>query len=479
MTEPHGAERDPANNSSPGTPPPDARKRRIGGRPILAVVIGVGVAALGSGFWLVVAVLPNAETLAEMGVIVGVAAAASGLGAGLIIGWIVRGSAGRAPRAPTAVAGAEPSGDEKLFGYIIDSMEGGVMTTCARGTVTSFNSVAEETLGCRAPDVVGRHFSAVFPDVPGNEEIREMIRSALSRRQTFSSVEVSAAAVDGTPVSLGATISPLRGEDGRHQGLVILFKNLAELKRLRERVERTDQLASLGRLSAGMAHEIRNPLGSLRGLVELIGEDFGPDDPKRRYIDIILSTIDQLNNLVENLLQFSQPPTGTAAPHEVCGIVHESVELSRPDPDEKQVAVEEEEPGPAIRVNADRERLARAVINVVRNAFQATPAGGTVRTSIRLLPGETPAGADRVDVAVHNTGSYISPEDRGKLFTPFFTTRPQGTGLGLAIAHQIVSAHDGAIEVDSEPDTGTTFHIILPVESVGAARQHETQGVTS
>ncbi|MFW6158762.1 MAG: two-component system sensor histidine kinase NtrB [Planctomycetota bacterium] len=478
MTETHRAERHPGNKSSTGASDRDVPGRRFGGR----VVLGVGVAALGSGFWLVAAVLPNAETLAQMGVLVAVAAASSGLGAGLIIGWIVRGGAGRAPRAPTAAgAGAEPGGDEKLFGYIIDSMEGGVMTTCARGTVTSFNSVAEETLGCRAADVVGRHFSAVFPDVPGNEEIREMIRSALSRRQTFSSVEVSAAAVDGGPVSLGATISPLRGEDGRHQGLVILFKNLAELKQLRERVERTDQLASLGRLSAGMAHEIRNPLGSLRGLVELIGEDFGPDDPKRRYIDIILSTIDQLNNLVENLLQFSQPPTGTAAPYEVCGILRESVELSRPDPDEKQVEVEHEEPGQAIRVNADRERLARAVINVVRNAFEATPAGGTVRTSVRLLPGETRAGADRVDVAVHNTGSYISSEDRGKLFTPFFTTRPQGTGLGLAIAHQIVSAHDGAIEVESEPETGTTFHIILPVESAGAgaAPQQETQGATA
>jgi PAS domain S-box-containing protein len=210
-------------------------------------------------------------------VVLGAAVSAAALAAGVAAGRFLR-LRHRVPKSGEAPAvdvnGApEEAEQQELLSHIIDSVEGGVMTISSSGTITSFNVVAERTLGHDAKAVVGQHFGLVFPNVRENRAIRNMIISALTAQQTFSSAEVGAATATGDTRALGITISLLRGEARRPRGIVLMFKNLAELKRIREQVQRTDQLASLGRLAAGMAHEIRNPLGSLHGLVELIRED--------------------------------------------------------------------------------------------------------------------------------------------------------------------------------------------------------------
>jgi len=399
-----------------------------------------------------------------------------------VVGWVIRRCFPVAVVGGSRLLDVRPDGGrhEELLGRIIDSMEGGVMTVGTDGVVTSFNTVAQKTLGYDAADVVGRHFGSVFIDVSQNRTLRDMMRAALVTGQTFSSVEVSAVAADGRCVPLGVTVSLLRGDGDRFRGIVLMFKDLAELTRIRDQVRRTDHLASLGRLSAGVAHEVRNPLGSLQGLVELIEEDFAQDDPRRQYTATILRTIGQLNALVESLLEFSQPPASDLEPQDVRDIVRDGVRFSSFERREASVSVEEDYGAEPVPVLADRESLTRAFINIVRNAFQATPDGGAVAVSVRT---RTPAGPDsaaHAAISVRNTGSYVPPEDRENLFTPFFTTKPAGTGLGLAIAHQVVSAHFGEIEVDSRRDQGTTFTIILPVVeadaiTAAAGQQHGEQ----
>jgi len=392
--------------------------------------------------------------------------------AGFALGWLLkpRTVTGAVHRAGPAVVEADSSEERVLLSSIIDSMEGGVMTISSEGTITSLNAVAESTLGYQAGQVVGQHFSVVFEDIPENRTVRKMIGAALSQRRTFSSVEVSAATADGDVATLGATLSLLRDESDQHRGIVLTFKNLAKLNLLRAQVQRTDQLASLGRLAAGMAHEIRNPLGSLHGLVELIEEDFEPDDPRRRYTTKILSTIDQLNTLVESLLEFSHPALTHVEPQDVREIVRENVQLSAFEAKDRETLLEEDYGPEPVRAAVDRESLGRAIFNVVRNAFQATPEGGRVAVSVDCVPASQPGEPPLARIAIANDGPGIRPDDREKLFTPFFTTRPDGTGLGLPIAHQIVSAHAGQIEVESGIDSGTTFHIMLPttVEPAGA-----------
>jgi len=437
----------------------------------MSVVILLAALACGTAVWVVLRYVIGMETREDALVMTAavIAATAAGVAAGFGMGWIIRLGTrpGAAPGRGAVGAEGELIGDREPLSHVVDSMEGGLMTISSEGTVTSFNAVAQKTLGYPAREVVGQHFSAVFGDIPENRALRDMIVSALGEQQTYSSVEVNAAASDGTAVALGVTISPLRGEGDRHRGIVLSFKNVAELKQLREQVERTDQLASLGRLAAGMAHEIRNPLGSLHGLVELIQEDFRSDDPKRQYTQTILRTIDQLNTLVESLLEFSHPPVTHLEPHDLQGVVRECVQFCAIEHRDGGVSLEEDYGPDLVRVLADRETLTRAVINVVRNAFQATPEGGTVSVSIGVRPARKAGEAEQVLLSVRNTGSYVRPDDRRKLFTPFFTTKAEGTGLGLPIAHQIIQAHSGRLEVESELDSGTTFHIMLPVEAAG------------
>lgn len=386
--------------------------------------------------------------------------------AGFALGWIFRSGSERPAEPIPSAEPAEPPPDDtqRLLLNIIDSVEASVMTISSAGTVTSFSAVAERTLGYSAAGVVGQHFGAVFPNIPENSELRDMILTALTARRTYSSVEVDAATADGTTVALGATISLLRDETGQFRGIVLTFKNLAELNRLREQVRRTEQLASLGRLSAGMAHEIRNPLGSLSGLVELLQEDFAENDPRRQYTQTILRTINQLNALVENLLEFSHPPATRSEICDVRDLTADAVRLCALEQRGRPVFLSENYSPEPVNALVDRESLTRAIINIVRNAYQATPDNGAVSISVRH--GRTAAdGSREALIAVHNDGSHVPPEDREKLFTPFFTTKSDGTGLGLPIANQIVAAHSGRIEVESGTESGTTFRIVLPAGS--------------
>jgi len=433
-------------------------------RPSLLLPISALLASLAAAasLWIVLGRYPESEALRTgLSVVGGIL-----LATGAILGWVLAHIAASIARRRALTLAEDPSrsDEQKLLSRIIDSMEGGVMTLSPQGAITSLNAVARKTLEPDSRDLVGRPFDAVFPRVPQNDPLREMILAALKRHETFSSVEVNAATPGGT-VALGLTLTPLRGRGSRPQGIVITFKDLAELQRLRAQVRRTDQLASLGRLSAGMAHEIRNPLGSLRGLTELIHDDLSEADPKRRYTATILRTIDHLNTLVESLLDFSQPPVNQLEPHDLRDIAHESLQFCSLEDLGRPVRLIEDYSADPVPVLADRESLARAVNNLLRNAFQATPAGGTVRVTVRRAPSLQDGQPDTATLAVTNTGSCIPPEDREKLFTPFFTTKSDGTGLGLPIANQIVSAHSGQIELRSDPSAGTSFIVVLPAAS--------------
>jgi signal transduction histidine kinase len=213
---------------------------------------------------------------------------------------------------------------------------------------------------------------------------------------------------------------------------------------------------ALGTVTAGVAHEIRNPLGSLRGLTELLGRDMAAGDTRRRYVDTMLQAIDRLDRLIEDLLLFSSPRSSDAETLDLTAVVAETVGLSRHGLGEWPVTLTIIPGASPVFVRASRERLVQVLTNIVLNAIQATPDGGTV--TVRVERGE-----DGATVAVHNTGSYIPPDVRRQLFVPFFTTKPTGTGLGLAIARQLVTCMDGELDVASDPDAGTTFTIQVPL----------------
>lgn len=368
-----------------------------------------------------------------------------------------------------SLAGAVNEALRAINRYVFQSMTGAVITLNAEGIVIGSSAAAEATLGYREDEIVGKRFSDVFVPASGGHATLAAIETAIAQRQPVAVGDVMIQGKDGTPIRIGISASYLRQGDRRRGadrapgavdldeaiGVTIAFKDLNEIRRLRDRLHHADQLVTLGTVTAGVAHELRNPLASLRGLVEMLGRDFPEGDGRHRYVSTMLESIDRLNQLVEELLLFSSPAAAVAEDVDVADLVRSTVSFVRHGLGDRNVTIQlVEDEGAPRRISGNRERLGQAVSNIVLNAVQASPEGATV--SVRLVAAPEPA------IHVHNPGSYIPPEKREQIFVPFYTTKPQGTGLGLAIARQILSAQGGRLDVESDPAAGTTFIIVLP-----------------
>jgi two-component system, NtrC family, sensor histidine kinase AtoS len=344
------------------------------------------------------------------------------------------------------------------------TMTGAVITLDAEGRVIGSSTAAEATLGYREEDLVGRRFSDVFTPAAGSRASLMAVETAIARREPVSFDNVEILSADGRPVQIGISASYLqqrvdRGAAASREvvGVTIAFKNLNEMRTMRQRLQQADQLVALGTVTAGVAHEIRNPLASLRGLAELLGRDLPADDRRRRYVDTMLESIDRLNRLIEELLLFSSPKSADTTEVDVAAVAAETAALARMGLGERPVAIMiVPDPPPPLVVRGSRERMIQVLTNLILNATQAAPDGAVVSVRATQRSG-------MAVVEVHNTGSYIPPQVRKQLFVPFFTTKPTGTGLGLAIARQIVVGMDGRIDVESDEETGTTFTIELPL----------------
>lgn len=224
-----------------------------------------------------------------------------------------------------------------------------------------------------------------------------------------------------------------------------------------EQLRRADRLSALGELSAGMAHEIRNPLGSIKGAAEILRDDYGPDEPKREFIHILLKETDRLNRIVQEFLGFARPKQPEFQQSDLNDAVESVLALTSQEAKKAGVKVEKRLDPSIGKRSLDAGLLKQAFLNLVLNAIQAMPSGG-------VLTVESALGKDGIAVRVSDTGEGISEEDRKKLFSPFFTTKRDGTGLGLAITYRIIRNHKGDIGVESELGKGTTFTVRLPVQ---------------
>lgn len=349
-----------------------------------------------------------------------------------------------------------------LDSYTLRSLESGVLTLDCGGTVTSFNAVAEAILGCPAAEAIGADVSRVLPDEPPNHPFLASVRGALEGHGGASSAEALVRTRRGREVELGYSIAPLRDEGDASLGLVITFKDLAERKAAEQRLHRAENLALLGTMASSVAHEVRNPLAAINGLVELIRNGSPEDSVHRNYCERIIQSIERINRICQELLTVGNPEPRDVAPVDVNALARETVELCRYDTGLRETVVHQDLAADLPPILGDRERLGQVLLNILRNAFQAVRDGGEITVRTR-------ATGQSAQVAVHNTGPPIAPEVRKQLFTLFFTTKQRGTGLGLAVSQQLVRAHGGRILVDSSPERGTTFTIELPVRAPSLA----------
>lgn len=354
----------------------------------------------------------------------------------------------------------------RLHENTIRSLTSGLVTLDPAGVVTSANGFACEILGCEVTALLGLPLAAVLPDLP-------RVLAEAGPGGTVRRCEVVAHRPDGAARHLGVSAAPLSDRTGAHIGRVIHFQDLTELKRMELAVARAERLATIGRLSAAIAHEIRNPLASISGSIEILRGSLPDTEPEsRQLMDIAIREVERLNGLVTSLLDYARPSSEERRPLDLAEEVREIVQAfeSEKRGAGQSIAVETAfEPG--VRVEAAAGQIRQIVWNLLRNAAEAMPAGGRITLSVErsvaaARTGAAPSGAAATRsavVVVTDTGAGIPKADLDHIFEPFFSTKSAGTGLGLATVARIVDDHQGAIEIASEVGRGTSVKIRLPV----------------
>ena len=267
-----------------------------------------------------------------------------------------------------------------------------------------------------------------------------------------------------------------RGLEVQAETLARSHRELQEQTRLllekETQLRRADRLSALGQLSAGLAHEIRNPLGSIKGAVEILQDDYPAGHPKTEFFAILLKEVNRLNDVLTNFLSFARPVNPHLTPVDVRAVLSALEGLVSGQARGRRVQVFTSFHSGPSRVMADETLLKQAFLNIMLNALEAMPEGGDLAISTRLESGAAASGADErpewLETVFDDTGPGIAEEHLGRIFDPFFTTKKDGTGLGLAITHRIIENHQGTIRVMSQRGKGTTFVLTLPLE--GAAR---------
>jgi two-component system sensor histidine kinase HydH len=336
--------------------------------------------------------------------------------------------------------------------HVVENMPIGLVATDSAERIAAFNQVAESVLSLSAAAVQGKPAETVLPP-----SLWAQLRESAATR-TVIEKEVDCVLADGTVIPLEIGAGRLTDEAGRYQGRILLFKDLREIRTLRSEIARNQRLATVGRLAAGVAHEIRNPLSSIKGFATYFQERYRENAQDAKVASILIQEVDRLNRVVSQLLEFSRPISVLPRPVRLSRLIGDAVKLIEPQAREKAVTVQTDLPAGAEEVRLDPDRLSQVLLNLLLNALEAMAPGGLLTVSA----GETADGR-RLAIRVSDTGGGIRPEDLSHVFEPYFTTKPSGTGLGLAIAHNIVEAMGGDIGVVSRPGAGTTFTLRLPL----------------
>ncbi|MCK4248360.1 MAG: PAS domain-containing protein, partial [Candidatus Omnitrophica bacterium] len=346
--------------------------------------------------------------------------------------------------------------------HMLESMAGGVLTINMDGLITNFNSAAELILDCNSKEAVGRHYSSIFPPCPENEKFSASIDSAAKHHQAGAAQKMEILTRTNKKIAITLSTSLLKSEVDTLLGVVVTFQDIDQMQELEEQMRYTDKLASLARLSRGIAHEIRNPLGSIKGLAQLLLESGDLDKKKKEYLEIMVKESDRLDKTVGDLLTFSEQGDLVLKPEPVRPeqISQEILSMVSPEAEIKNIQIIREFPDEKLPlVMVDKKRFAQAGLNIIYNGFQAMPQGGSL--TLRLEEKD-----DYVCFIFKDTGIGIKKADLKMLFDPFFTTREKGTGLGLSITYQIISAHSGHIKVDTQEQKGSVFTVSLPVAKI-------------
>ncbi|NIQ37160.1 MAG: PAS domain S-box protein [Proteobacteria bacterium] len=339
---------------------------------------------------------------------------------------------------------------EAFHQNVIQSLDSGLITTDRSGRVSFMNRTAYRILG-------------IDPSVSASPVLDTLLsglktgltEESIKSEDIFRREETTFQRPDDAVIHLGLSKSPLKDINGDPVGSILIFQDITQIKEMEEQIKRADRMVSIGKMAAGIAHEVRNPLASLMGSIQVLKEEMNLNGRDLDLMNIILRESERLNRLVTDFLLFAQPPRTEFSPMILNQLIDETLQMLENSPQSNGHISISKVYSHEARVLGDANQLKQVFWNLLVNAVQEMEGGGRLGVALE-------GGDGYVKISVSDSGKGIEKQDKGKIFEPFFTTKESGTGLGLAIVHRIVENHGGEIQVDSETGRGTTFTLVLP-----------------
>jgi signal transduction histidine kinase len=376
---------------------------------------------------------------------------------------IVRTTATRRRDHRPQAADAAPLG-ERFFRHLVFNLRNGVLAITRNGEVAAMNDIAYRVLGLRPQsDDLGQPFTQVLHDCP---EVTRVLQQAFESDDLPNRAEMR---LRKTRRAIGYTLSRIYDDAGVLLGATLFFKDLTRVEQMEERDRLRDRLAALGEMAAAIAHEVKNPLASIEVMAGVLKRQLAEQPDALETLDDIIKEAKMANAIVVEVLEFVRPIQLQVERVSLADVLKDSITLAEGKRRRGAVSIDTDVASDVPDLLADSHQLRQLFSNLLANAFEALGGEGHVHLGASLVavdedlsPGGEPA-APQVAIEVRDSGPGIAADDLERIFSPFFTTKPQGTGLGLAIVRKVVDAHDGRIDAVSAPGRGATFRVTLPV----------------
>lgn len=352
---------------------------------------------------------------------------------------------------------------QTFYKNVAQSMSSGLLTTDLKGHITSFNRAAEDITGNFFEDVKGKIWHEIF----NLEEIKSVFSKLEMLRIPFR-FEGNYVRKDGAKLALGITISSLKNESGETTGAIGIFQDLTKIKEMEDDIKKKEKLAMVGELAAGMAHEIRNPLASLSGSMQILKSESSLSGENKKLLEIALRETEKLNRIISDFLTYARPTPLNKKRCDINRLLNDTVTLLRNSREyQKKIKIAANLEGKRLITEVDPNQMSQVFWNLSINAVQAMSDGGELiissKKKLKKGRGYSDFDKDYIEITFKDTGNGINPVVKDKIFYPFFTTKDKGSGLGLAIVHRIIEDHKGEIKVESKLNEGSRFIIHLPL----------------
>ncbi len=346
---------------------------------------------------------------------------------------------------------------------IIQSIGSGIIITGIHDTMTYINKAGERILGYSKDEVIGKSFG-IF----SLREKQSIVHSLLNNPDDLDTrKEGWMRRKDKVEFPVGFTINNHLSIRGETLGKIVIFRDMTNVFKIQEEILRMDRLVSLGKLSSGIAHELRNPLAGIKTTAQALSEEMSKDDSRREYLNRITKEIDRLNDLLKTFFSFAKPQKLNLIDCSVKDVINEIIPFLFKEIADQGVRFVEAYHPQLPKIKVDKNQMYQVFLNLFLNAIQAMPNGGELKIEVNptVSYSQDGPGQNFIKIVISDTGKGIPPNIVHRIFDPFFTTKPKGIGLGLSITYQIIKKHGGTIKVESKLEKGTSFIINLPVIS--------------